>query len=858
MDQIKKQIDPQIQRTLQRLRSRIRLFVWIEGISLAIVWLGVMFWLGLAVDYLPVLVGANELAQGARGILLAIVGGVLCYILFRFVGQRAFVQFNDRSLALLLERRFDDLQDALVTTVTLKERQEPREQEQYSSEMLSETSQMALESIGTINVNEVFNSGLLTKRITLATILLLSVILFSAMNSSMANLAFKRLYMLSGDKWERNTQIEIIGLTVVRENFTGFTFGIDEQKQFVQDRVKVATGATLRLLVNANGEKEIPGSCVLYYETEDGVTGRRNLNKEGGAGGGDQYFVLDDNPLNGITGSLEFEIVGNDHRIGPYYIDVVDSPKIQDVTLDYQYPEYTEKLPFNDQPWIAGRTSLPFGSDLTIRLHANKSLEQIHISDPLTAQYRVAYLQLPDSRTKTSMSLAVMLASADPETEPGPIHKELLQGLTNLDGEILRFSVEDGELCSVDEQGVPTTSDSVIEGFTPDGERVLTSLAVSKQTLLFPVTPLYNDVALTISLYDQDAIISTEPFLVSIGALLDQPPNLDISLQGIGSAITPNAIIPIKGKVTDDYGVLSSWFDVKPQEGESMTFPLPIQNGEELATPLDLRAQRAEDESTELEPESTITLSIQASDKYDLEGDPNIGSSSQFTLDVVTDQQLLAILERQELSLRQRYELILAEVQGMRDSLAQVLDSVQGTSSSDAGSEPEDKQGDEPTLTPEEKQRREESLRLLRIQRAIVQSQKSNQESLGVAVSFDDIRLQLINNRVDTQERKDRLKELISDPLKHVCSAEFPTLDDRLLAMEKAIEQGVANEDHAVEVLTQADVILVQMSAVLDNMLELETYNELIDLIRDLINDQEEISEKTKDERKKQVLDLLK
>ena len=72
MDQIKKQIDPQIQRTLQRLRSRIRLFVWIEGISLAIVWLGVMFWLGLAVDYLPVLVGANELAQGARGILLAL------------------------------------------------------------------------------------------------------------------------------------------------------------------------------------------------------------------------------------------------------------------------------------------------------------------------------------------------------------------------------------------------------------------------------------------------------------------------------------------------------------------------------------------------------------------------------------------------------------------------------------------------------------------------------------------------------------------------------------------------------------------------------------------------------------------
>ena len=48
------------------------------------------------------------------------------------------------------------------------------------------------------------------------------------------------------------------------------------------------------------------------------------------------------------------------------------------------------------------------------------------------------------------------------------------------------------------------------------------------------------------------------------------------------------------------------------------------------------------------------------------------------------------------------------------------------------------------------------------------------------------------------------------------------------------------------------------MNAILHNMLELETYNELIDLIRDLITDQEEINEKTKDERKKQVLDLLK
>jgi len=48
------------------------------------------------------------------------------------------------------------------------------------------------------------------------------------------------------------------------------------------------------------------------------------------------------------------------------------------------------------------------------------------------------------------------------------------------------------------------------------------------------------------------------------------------------------------------------------------------------------------------------------------------------------------------------------------------------------------------------------------------------------------------------------------------------------------------------------------MDEVLQKMLELETYNELIDLVRSLIQEQTEIQEKTQKERKKQLLDLLK
>ena len=52
--------------------------------------------------------------------------------------------------------------------------------------------------------------------------------------------------------------------------------------------------------------------------------------------------------------------------------------------------------------------------------------------------------------------------------------------------------------------------------------------------------------------------------------------------------------------------------------------------------------------------------------------------------------------------------------------------------------------------------------------------------------------------------------------------------------------------------------MLLKLDEVLQRMLELETYNELIELVRDLIGEQDDLLEKTKEERKQQVLDLLK
>jgi len=873
MNNLTSQLDPKIQQLLQSLRARIKMFVWVEGISLSVIWIASMFWIGLAMDYLPILVGANELSSVARALLLIIVAVAFGYILYRWIFQRAFVAFSDRSMAILLERQFADFNDSLVTSVTLKKKSietaTPTDDTHdadivgdvtYSKQMLSETVESALLSLAGVDVNQVFNKRLLLKRVGLAVVLIASVILFATTNKTMANLAMRRLYLLDGEKWERAAHIQIVGISVIRDNFTGYDFQTPKQLEFTQGHVKVARGATLRILIRADGNKQIPERCSFHYETADGVSGQRRLIKEGGAPKQDQYFVLADNPIDGISESLEFEIFGHDHRIGPFFIDVVESPEISQVTLDYEYPAYTKLLPVEDQDWIPGRTSLPLGTSVQLNLLTNKPVQQLHIVDPAVAQYLVTYTDIKDTRTSKNIPVSILSRSATPADVPKPWNNPQLDNLTNPAGTKIQFTMKNQKLSVCDKSRKILDTNTAIHCLTASGQQLIVQLAGDRSAFQFPVEHLNQDLALNISLLDRDGIISTEPFVVGIAALTDKAPSVEIGLMGIGTAVTPDVIIPVAGTVADDYGIQSSWFDVQLDEGDPLKFSITLVEGDQVKSPLDFRVQRAADGRAELKPGEKINLSVRANDNYDLQGDPNIGSSSQFTLDVVTPTELLAGLERRELSLRQRYELIIAEVQGMRDSIQLVLESAtqQENNSIDSTieSEPEDNDGNQ--LSPAEKKLREESLRLLRTQRAIVQSQKSNQEALGIAVSFDDIRLQLMNNRVDTEDHKNRLLEKISDPLRLICKIEFPALDAELNQLEVVIGEKASQIDQAASTLEKADAVLLKMTVVLDNMLELETYNELIDLIRGLIDDQEQINEKTQQERKKQVLDLLK
>jgi len=816
MDSAKKPQTPQISieivKLLSALRWRIRTYVWIEGVSIAVVWVGLTFWASLAIDYLPVLLGASEMPRPARAVLLVIIAVVLGWILYRWVLRRTFVRMPNRSMAMLLERRFGHFHDSLITSVELSGTEAKPD---TSEQMLTQTQAEAVGSLRQVRLSGVFDARPLVFSLIGAVVVTGSVGLFYAAQASAFRIGFDRIYRLGDTPWPRNSRIEVVGVSVPQS-----TLGSDGAVrapliQFKEQNVKVARGASVSLTVRADAEANVvPEVCTIYYRTEEGDRGRVNMTRVGRIRDGFQSYSYDGKPLKGILSTVTFDVVGFDHRVRDFSVEVVDAPAVVGADLTCTFPAYMVNddlglwLP-RDVPLTSG-SQLPLGTDVTLKARSNKPLREVRVFDTITDES------------------------------------------TTLPPEVL----DDDKL-----------------GFA------------------YPLGRLRENVSLEVTLIDTDDVASERPHRIYVGAIEDQAPMVNVSLQGIGTAVTPDVLIPVQGTVRDDYGVARSWLDLLVGDGMSTERALTLAGDGSLAAEFDFRALRNEGEnSVNIKAGDTLNLTIKAADRSDLGDTPNVGVSDHYQLEVVTPDELLSRLEARELGLRKRFEQVVSEVTEMRDSLVRVK--LEGPDAETPGLDPADQatadQGPAGEQDAEADQdageaasgtegeaadlaakivKRKWALRLLRSQRAIFQTQKSAQETLGIAASFEDIRSELMNNRVETEDRKERLQTRIADPLNQIGQTLFPELETRLETLVAAMDQrvddlaqsGVEDEDTVLKAdaaLQQANEVLLAMNDVLENMLDLESFNELLDLVRGIIRDQEKMIIETKKQQKKQLLEL--
>lgn len=733
-----------VRTTLDALRRRIRLYVWAHGLAAAVACLGAAFWASLVLDWF------FEPPVEFRLLLLIFATLGLGGLLFYFIIRRVFARLSDANMAMLLERRFPQLDDSVLTAVVLAGH--VPESEGFDPEMLARTSRNAAERIAAVRLAEVFNPAPLRRSMFAALALVASIVAFAVLVPEGFGIWTRRGLMLSDELWPRRTRLEIVG--------------------FDRGATKVARGADFELLAKADTDMPVvPDTLYVRYRTDGGAHALAAMTREGNAVPSRDAFQEYSYTFRGVLTPIEFDLSGGDASLRGLRIEVVDSPTIDQMVLHCRYPDYMARKP-QDVP-VIGVMQIPEGTEVRVDGRANKPLARVDVESALD----------------------------DPEFKPAAIE--------------------------------------------PGGE----------PAFQYAMPVLEKDRTLLFTLLDTDGIRSREPIRLALAAVADQAPELPVQLRGIGTAITPEARLPMVGRVTDDYGVARVWFEY----GLDKAAPAEQEVVSPEGNPTELKIDHAmEVRELGLKPDQKLLVCLKAADRRDRNGGPNVGASQRWLLDVVTPERLRIMLQSRELVLRQRFEMIIQEVTETRDSLVRMeFGAAEAAKPADAkpeGAEP----GDAPAAArAADAPERSAALRSLRCERAVQNCRKNTAETLGTAEAFDAIRLELVNNRIDTEELKDRLASKIAEPLRQIADAMFPELEKRLVALRKTLDdpqRGPKDRDFARQ---QVDAILVGMNQVLSRMIELEDFNEAVALLQGIIDAQEKLGREAQDRQKSTLQDLL-
>ena len=339
------------------------------------------------------------------------------------------------------------------------------------------------------------------------------------------------------------------------------------------------------------------------------------------------------------------------------------------------------------------------------------------------------------------------------------------------------------------------------------------------RTIVGRIAALDADRTVIVRFTDTDGLVNREPVTFLLSALPDEPPQVAMRLRGISTAVTPRARVPLVGTISDDHGLGGAAVRLRVAGGGETVLPVArVRTGDAV---VELPADAAE--VVPLEPLGLavgrkLELAVTATDTCTLGGEPNAGTSDAWSLDVVAPEALVAMLEAREIILRRRYESCVADLTQARDGFAAPV-------RDDAADDGND-QADAARLGDA--------------------TARAAGETAELAEAFRGIRLEFDNNQLITPELEARLIAQIADPLATLSKQDLP-------ALATACRAATGRQ----ELVRRADEVLARMRAVLDKMMELESFNEVVELLRGMIRTQEQIRAETLEQQKRRAREAL-
>jgi hypothetical protein len=345
-------------------------------------------------------------------------------------------------------------------------------------------------------------------------------------------------------------------------------------------------------------------------------------------------------------------------------------------------------------------------------------------------------------------------------------------------------------------------------GETTTISRLDEPLTEPTEEILAGLEDVSGESTIGVHLLDTDGLANIRPIGFVLSAVPDRPPQVALRLYGISSAVTPAARVPLVGSISDDHGLerIEAVIDTGDAGSEGSTRPLSrLDRGMTVLEYPEASPEVIDLSSFGLSPGGSLRLTVIAGDAAGEDG-PREGRSDTWTLPVVTPAELSAMLEARELLLRRRFESVVNDLGVARDTLASAADPV-----------------------PE---------------RLAQAAARAAGETGEIAEAFRMIRMEFENNGLLSPELEMRLSVQIAAPLAEIAKGDLPDLAARARRDEEGDSAGLAARRERL--VARTDAVLARMRAVLARMMELETFNEVVELLREAISSQESIREETR------------
>ncbi len=789
-----------VRELIASMRSQLRQYSLISGLLFVISIAAITFWLTSGIDAGWFALQRLELPAGLRYILFCVMAIGAAWLLFQHIGQPLLRNAKDADLALLLERRFPEFQDRLITTV--EGQYGYPDSGQVVSGMLQRTVNKTASMASSVNADDVFDFAPLKKRGWLTGLLAASVFLFAIIRPGSLGQWWSAFVLCEDAYHLRTTALDFSVIAQPGDRRLAFR-EIAGRPTYLHPR-----GADLELEMRVpDGLSAVGEPWVMPERVRVDVireNGSRSRTYVAPTANGSFRFIL-----TRLQEVVDVEVLAGDFRTPvPLRIESVTPPSINAMQVECRYPAYTGWNTERETqvPILGSELLLPIGTEFRLHADSNKPLQSVVVTTD--------FFELSGDR------VSCQLVALDGYSATVAADQPLLSA--------------DGLSFSANFQLTLTTA-SVSVSVSVDSKSANTEQATVG-------LPIPSNTAVRFSLHDEDDIISTSPESLRIRGIPDKPPVIAVRTAGVSNSITRRAIIPVAGTIQDDYRVVSAGFQFLVDDASEWR-PRNFRNDFQAGLTYNLDgdrgpiSERFDVQSLELTDGQTLALAVVASDGCTIPGS-NKAQAEPIVFRIVSNEELLSLLYTRELTLRRRFEEVISNLETARNDLTfhqDVADRIEAAASP-GDVKPEDRTGLSNCAT--------HSGDVLR---------RQNNELQAIARSFDEIVQELINNAIPPQQLADTMRSTIVVPMQSVTTDSMVIADRSVSRFRVAATTGKPTAELVKAASADVTRVIAELKVILESVRDMAEFHEALSDLKSILEEQQRILDETKREQLKSL-----